>query len=116
MARNHTEHMYLGEFEELVLLAILSLQGGAYGVKIRQLLETETHRNTSLGAVYTTLDRLEHKGYVRSYLGEPTAERGGKAKRFFEVNGEGAEALDQAMTMRKRLLASIHPDLIPTTS
>ena len=111
-----SNHPNLGEFEELVLLAILWLQDHAYGVRIRQLLESQSGRTVSLGSVYTTLDRLESKGYVTSYFGEATAERGGKAKRFFRVEGGGSEALDQAMSIRSRLIAGIQPDFLPSMS
>lgn len=109
-------HTHLGEFEELVLLAILFLREEAYGVKIRQVLESHTQRPVSIGSVYTTLDRLEQKGYVSSYLGDATAERGGKAKRFFEVEGGGAEALNHAISTRRRLMSGIETDLLPATS
>lgn len=103
----------LGEFEELVILATLWLQDDAYGVRIRQLIETETGRATSIGAVYTTLERLEGKGYVTSRQGEATPERGGRAKRYFRVEGAGAEALNHAMNSRKRLLAGISSEVLP---
>jgi len=112
--RTREPEYHLGGFEELVLLAIIRLQKDAYGVKIRQLLEEEVRRTVSLGSVYTTLDRLEHKGYVSSFLGEATAERGGKAKRFFEVEGGGAEALSQVMNARNRLITGIESDLLPS--
>src|SRR6266498_678418 len=97
----------LGEFEEIVLLAILRLHENAYGVNIRREIETETERTTSVGAVYTTLERLEKKGYISSRQGEATAERGGRAKRYFQIEGAGAEALNQAMIARKRLLRGV---------
>jgi len=98
---------YLGEFEEIVLLAILRLDAEAYGVTIRREIENETHRTASVGAVYTTLERLEKKGYISSRQGEATAERGGRAKRYFQIEGAGAEALEQAMAARKRLLKGV---------
>lgn len=113
MGHGKPEH-YLGEFEELVILAVLRLQEDAYGVRIRQLLQSELGRTVSLGAVYTTLDRLQKKGYISSYLGGATAERGGKAKRFFEVEGGGAEALNRVMSARKRLIKGIKGELLPS--
>jgi PadR family transcriptional regulator PadR len=104
---------YLGEFEEIVLLAILRLHKNAYGVSIRREIESETERTTSVGAVYTTLERLENKGYVSSRQGEATAERGGRAKRYFQIEGAGAEALNQAMIARQRLLKGVNRRRLP---
>jgi PadR family transcriptional regulator, regulatory protein PadR len=83
----------LGEFEHLVLLALLRLRDNAYGVTIRNELETRAGRSTSIGAVYATLDRLEAKSYISSVLADPTPERGGRAKRFFRLEAAGAAAL-----------------------
>src|ERR1700722_4185388 len=80
---------YLGEFEHIILLALLRLDDRAYGVTVRQEIEFRTKREVSIGAVYATLDRLETKGYVKSRLGEPTPERGGRSKRFFQVTAKG---------------------------
>lgn len=85
----------LGEFERAVLLALVGLRDDAYGMRIRQELEDRLGRAVSIGAVYTTLDRLEQKGFVRSYWGEPTPERGGRAKKYFEILAPGATALDR---------------------
>jgi PadR family transcriptional regulator len=104
---------YLGEFEELVLLAVLRLDKNAYGVSIRREIENKTERSTSVGAVYTTLERLEKKGYVSSWEGEATAERGGRAKRYFQLESVGAEALRQAMLARKRLLRGVNRERLP---
>lgn len=84
---------YLGAFEQLVVLAVLRLEERAYGVTVRQEIESRARREVSIGAIYATLDRLEAKGYVRSQLGEPTAERGGRSKRFFRVTGNGMSVL-----------------------
>lgn len=83
----------MGEFEQLVLLAILRLEQGAYGMEIRAEIEARTGRDVSYGAVYTTLDRLERKGWVSHELGSPTPERGGRAKKYFRVERAGREAL-----------------------
>ncbi len=86
----------MGEFEQLVLLAILRLGDGAYGMAVRAELGARTGRDVSYGAVYTTLDRLEKKGWVSHRLGEPTSERGGRARKFFRVEPEGRVALREA--------------------
>jgi len=86
---------YLGEFEHIVLLALLRLEDQAYGVTVRQEIELRTKREVSIGAVYATLDRLERKGYVKSQLGDPTPERGGRSKRFFRVTAKGLAAVDR---------------------
>lgn len=94
---------YLGHFEEIVLLAVLRLSAEAYGAKIRQTVAEATERDVSIGAVYATLDRLERKGYLKSWQGEATPERGGRAKRYFEVEGAGVSALNDTNTARNRL-------------
>lgn len=86
----------LGEFEHVVLLALLRLDSNAYGAAIRQLLQAEIDRDVALGALYSTLERMEKKGLVVSKLGESTAQRGGRPKRFFSVTAEGKSALKQA--------------------
>ncbi|MFC1540133.1 PadR family transcriptional regulator [Gemmatimonadota bacterium] len=92
----------LGEFEHLVLLAVMRLEPTAYGVNIRQEIEERTGRKVTLGAIYPTLDRLEGKGYVSSSFSKPTAERGGRAKRFFQLEPAGIEAINHT---RKMLLS-----------
>ena len=87
----------LGEFEQLILLAILRLKTDAYGMKIRLEIEERAKRPTSIGALYLTLERLEQKGFVQSVLGEATPERGGRAKRFFTVNPAGREMLRDSL-------------------
>lgn len=94
---------YLGHFEEIVLLAVLSLREDAYGAKIRQKVAEVTERDVSIGAVYATLDRLERKGYMKSWQGEATPERGGRAKRYFKVEGAGVRALNLSAAARNRL-------------
>jgi DNA-binding PadR family transcriptional regulator len=86
---------YLGEFEHIILLALLRLEDRAYGVTVRQEIEFRTHREVSIGAVYATLDRLETKGYVKSHRGDPTPERGGRSKRFFRVTPKGMAAVNR---------------------
>jgi len=85
----------LGRFEELVLLALVRLRENAYGVPIRREIAERTGRDVSFGAVYTTLERLERKGYVTSRIGEPTPERGGRVKRYFRIEAPGVRALNE---------------------
>src|SRR5580658_968207 len=94
---------YLGEFEHVILLALLRLEDRAYGVTVRQEIEFRTKREVSIGAVYATLDRLEAKGYVKSRLGEPTPERGGRSKRFFRVTAQGRTAVTRTHHALSRL-------------
>jgi DNA-binding PadR family transcriptional regulator len=84
---------YLGEFEHIVLLAVLRLGDQAYGVTIRREIEACARREVSIGAIYATLDRLEAKNFVQSRLGDPTPERGGRSKRFFRVIAQGVSAV-----------------------
>lgn len=86
----------LGPHEQLILLAILRIGEHAYGVTIRREVEDRSGRKLSIGAVYTTLDRLERKSYVRSRLGEATTERGGRAKRHYRVTAKGERALRES--------------------
>ena len=88
MVRDH-----LGELEQIVLLAILRVGPNAYGVPIRVEIGDRTGRSLTVGALYRTLDRLEQKGYVVSWFGDPTPERGGRSKRHFEVRPAGLRAL-----------------------
>ena len=77
----------------MVLLALLRLGNDAYGMEVRREIERRTGRDVSIGAVYTTLDRLERKGWSAHRMGEPTAERGGRAKKHYRVLPAGARAL-----------------------
>lgn len=86
---------YLGEFELMVLLALMRLGDEAYGVPISREIEQRSGREVSLGSVYTALERLEEKGLVASRLGDPTAERGGRAKRYFRVTESGLREVRQ---------------------
>ena len=83
----------LGSLEHIVLLAVMRLGSNAYGMTVRREIESATGRDISIGAVYATLGRLESKGFIRSCAGEPTAERGGRAKRYFDMTAEGKAAL-----------------------
>jgi PadR family transcriptional regulator, regulatory protein PadR len=88
-----TKRDFLGEFEHIVVLALMRLGDHAYGVTVRQEIEARIKREVSIGAIYATLDRLEAKSYVKSLLGEPTPERGGRSKRFFRVTTQGVAAV-----------------------
>jgi len=95
----------LGEFEYLLLTAAVRLGEGAYGAAIRQEIEDATRQRCSIGALYTTLDRLETKGLVKTWMGEATAQRGGRAKRMVRVTAKGisaAAAFYNAMTRVSR--------------
>lgn len=94
---------HLGDLEELVLLAVLRLGEDAYGAAIRQELKAHAGRPVSISTIYVTLMRLEEKGYARSWKGEPTAERGGKAKRHYAVSPAGVEALQKVRDVRERM-------------
>ncbi|MGD8276894.1 MAG: PadR family transcriptional regulator [Gemmatimonadota bacterium] len=88
-----SENPFIGELEQMILLAVARLGDGAYGRAIRQELEARTGRRVSHGAAYVTLDRLASKGYVSSTVGDPNPGRGGRPKRYFRVTREGARAL-----------------------
>jgi PadR family transcriptional regulator PadR len=98
---------YLGEFEHIVILALLRLGEGAYGVTVRQEIEKRIDREVSIGAIYATLDRLEAKGYVKSQIGEPTPERGGRSKRFFHVTAKGTLALNRTHRAVRRMMQGL---------
>ena len=101
------QQVSLGEFEQMALLAILRLGDEAYGVTIREEIAACTGREPSPGALYTTLDRMEQKGVVRSWMGEATAQRGGKAKRYFAVTKAGCGALVNAQRAYQSLLKGL---------
>src|SRR5262245_30138647 len=94
----------LGEFEQLILLAILRLGDDAYGVSIRAELADRAGRTIAPGAMYTALERLESKGLVTSRMGDPTPQRGGRAKRYVTVTAAGRRALARAVQAYERLL------------
>jgi DNA-binding PadR family transcriptional regulator len=96
-------HNSLGEFELMVLLALIRLGDDAYGVTISREIEQRTGREVALGSVYAALDRLEDKDLVRSKLGDPTALRGGRAKRYFHVTQQGLREVREA----QRVLVSL---------
>ena len=87
---------FLGEFEQFILLSILKLNDNAYGSAIRQLLAEAVKRDVTIGALYTTLERLEKKGLLTSKMGEVTPERGGRAKKYFKLTAQGQNALKRS--------------------
>jgi PadR family transcriptional regulator, regulatory protein PadR len=97
----------LGSLEHLVLLALVRLGDNAYGMTVRREIEARTGRDLSIGAIYATLERLEAKGYIRSDIGEPTAERGGRAKRIFRLEAKGEKALDASQQALRSMTAGI---------
>lgn len=94
---------HLGDLEELVLLAVRGLGGDAHGGRIRDELKSLAGRAVSISTVYVTLMRLEEKGYARSWKGEPSASRGGKARRHYEVSPEGLRVLKSVRDVRERM-------------
>ncbi len=99
---------FLGEFEQIVLLAVLHLGDGAYGVAIRREIESRAGRPVSIGAAYATLDRLVTKGYLRAREETGGSERGGRARRFFTITAAGMTALEEARELQTRMWAGIH--------
>jgi PadR family transcriptional regulator len=97
----------IGEFEELLLLALQALRDDTYVVPIQQYLERVSGRSVSLGAVYAGLDRLELKGFVRSTMGDATAARGGKRRRLFTVTREGKRTVQDARRVRDAIWRAI---------
>jgi DNA-binding PadR family transcriptional regulator len=100
---------FLGEFEQLVLLALLRLGDDAYGMAVRRELESRAARDVSIGAVYATLDRLESKGLVRAKFTEASADRGGRPKKCFTITGAGARALERSQQALRQMLEGLPP-------
>ncbi len=98
-----TDRSWLGEFELMLLLAVIHLGDEAYGVPISRQLESHRGREVSLGSVYAALERLEAKGLIVSTLGDPTPERGGKAKRYFRITKEGLRQVHETRRVLTRL-------------
>jgi len=97
----------LGDFEQLVLLALLRLGDEAYGVPIRGEIQERAGRVVSLGSVYKTLERLEVKGYVSSFVGEPTNERGGRRKKYFRLESHGRRVLQHSLAALRRMTSGL---------
>jgi len=98
---------YLGEFEEIVLLATAILNKDAYGVSIKNEIETRLERDVSMGAMHTALIRLEDKGYIRSSNGEATEERAGRPRKYYEITALGKKAIAYAKSSRDKLWHAI---------
>ncbi len=106
----------LGEFEQLVLLAVLRLKNDAYGVTIRRALAERVGRDVAAGAVYTTLSRLEARGLVSSRLAETTPERTGKRRRYYQVDPAGAASLWKSYSDVQVMMDGLVPDLTELAS
>jgi DNA-binding PadR family transcriptional regulator len=102
---------YPGEFELLVLLAILRLGDDAYGVTIREEVERETSRTLTLGAVYKTLGRLEGKGHLETRVAPPTRERGGRRKKLYALTPAGREAARRSLADLRRMTKGLEPEM-----
>src|SRR5215207_11202746 len=110
----HIEDYYaavLGEFEQLVLLALLRLGNGAYGATIRREIQDRTQREVPIGSVYVTLARLERKKMVVSYVGLPSKERGGRRRKHYLMNEPGARALGRAYRAVKAMSQGLEQQL-----
>ena len=98
----------LGQFEQLVLAAILNLRDKAYGVTIHEkAAQLAAPKSIALGAVYVTLDRLEDKGLISSWLSDPTPERGGRSKRFYRLEALGERALEESAETARRVWETV---------
>ena len=111
MPRSQSISKKLGEFEQLVLLALLRLREDAYGTTICQEIEKRTNREISLSAVYTTLDRMEEQGLIKSRIGDPTPQRGGRRKKYFQLLPRGEEALAESYKALKRMITGLEKHL-----
>ena len=98
---------HLGELEELTLLAVLALKDGAYGIVVQEVIERETGREVTLGAVYAALERMERKGLVRSGMSASTGLRGGRRRRLFAVTDEGLRVLSDVRRAREALWQAV---------
>jgi DNA-binding PadR family transcriptional regulator len=107
-------HTGLGEFEQLVLLAIAHLEGEAYGVPIVEEIERRTGRAVARAAVYVTLRRLEEKAFVSSWMSDPTPERGGKGRRYVKLEAAGVRALREARQASERMWRGLDPSSLKT--
>jgi DNA-binding PadR family transcriptional regulator len=101
---------YLGEFEQMVLLALLRLKDDAYGVTVRQEIQSRTDRRVAIGAVYACLERLERKGYVSATVSDPKPVPGGRSRKYFRFTRAGAEALQHSRAMMQRMTEGMAVD------
>ena len=97
----------LGEFEELLLLVVLILQDEAYMLRIKDEIKTQVNRSISMGALHTTLSRLEQKDFLKSEMGGATKERGGRRKRIYELTSSGKAALNEVKELRANLWSQV---------
>ena len=102
---------YLGEFEQLLLFAVVQLDDDAYGTRIRSVIEAKAGRIVSPGAIYTALDRMERRGLVSSRLGDPSPIRGGKRKRYYRIQPAGTELLRRSHESIVRMARGLKPKL-----
>lgn len=102
---------HLGEFEQLLLFALLDLEDQAHGVAIRCAIEGKTGRVVSPGAIYTALERLAGRGFVASTIGDTTPERGGRRRKFYRLEKAGAEALQRSFTTLNKMASGLAPKL-----
>jgi DNA-binding PadR family transcriptional regulator len=104
-------HKTLGDFEVLILLALVRLKKEAYGAALHREIEERTGRSIAIGAVYTGLARLEKSGLVTAEIGEPTPERGGRRKKFYQLESSGAAALARSLTAHRSMMEGIEAEL-----
>ncbi|MGE5834444.1 MAG: PadR family transcriptional regulator [Acidobacteriota bacterium] len=105
------DYVRLGEFEQSLLLAVAHLESDAYGVTIRREIERRTGSDVAIGAIYTSLNRLERKRYVKSFLSESLPQRGGRSRRYFRLTADGIEALRASHRRLTRMWAGLEPGL-----
>ncbi len=109
------QRVQIGEFEELVLLITAILHEDAYGISVMDEIERQTDRKVNISAVHTALDRLEKKGFLSSYVGGATTERGGRRKRYFKVTNLGVHAIEINRQVRNSLYNQISPQILKGT-
>lgn len=105
---NQEKFIALGDLEKYILLAIINNHNNAYGVEIKRTIKERINKDISVGALYTTLERLENKSYLGSRLGEATEERGGRAKKYFQVTALGQNTLQQSLAQIEQM-ANLNP-------
>lgn len=102
---------HLGEFEQLILFALLRLGDDAYGVTVREEIQARTGRDVSQGAVYTALNRLSDRGFVRSWIGDSAPDRGGRRRKYYQLEPAGARALHRSFSHVQDMAAGLLPEL-----
>ena len=111
-----TDRSYLREFEQLVLLSVLRLGGDANGATIRQDLEQAAHRSVAVATIYVALSRMEQRGFVRSWMSDPSPVRGGKAKKCYALEPAGQDALRNAKATLERMWHGVGTALDPNST